>query len=88
MLRFSKITRLSDSYEKIVIALGTFDGIHIGHQSILRRAQELAGDINGLSMAFTFQEHPLSILFPGRAPKKFVIRPRKKKSLKLLAWIF
>ena len=84
MLRFSKITRLSDSYEKIVIALGTFDGIHIGHQSILRRAQELAGDINGLSMAFTFQEHPLSILFPGRAPKKIRDTASKEEIIEAL----
>ena len=60
MLRFSKIKHLADSYKGIVMALGTFDGVHIGHQSILQRARELAANINGVSMAFTFQEHPLS----------------------------
>jgi riboflavin biosynthesis protein ribF len=69
MLRFSKIKHLADSYKGIVMALGTFDGVHIGHQSILQRARELAANINGVSMAFTFQEHPLSVIFPDRAPK-------------------
>ena len=70
MQRFSKITHLTDSYRGIVIALGTFDGVHIGHQSILQRACELAAGINGVSLAFTFQEHPLSVIFPERAPKR------------------
>lgn len=70
MQRFSKITHLADSYRGVVIALGTFDGVHIGHQSILQRARELAAEIDGVSMAFTFQNHPLSVVFPERAPKR------------------
>ena len=55
--------------KKLVIALGTFDGVHKGHQSILKKARELAKSIGGKSMAFTFSEHPLSVLFPGQAPR-------------------
>lgn len=84
MLRFSKITHLADSYKKIVIALGTFDGIHIGHQSILQRARALASDIDGISMAFTFQEHPLSVLFPQCAPKRIRDTASKEEIIEAL----
>ena len=39
---FSKITDLTKVYPKIVAALGAFDGVHIGHQSIIRQTVQLA----------------------------------------------
>ena len=50
------------------VALGTFDGIHIGHQSIINKAIELAGSVGGTSVVFSFSNHPLSVLAPERAP--------------------
>ena len=41
------------------LAVGFFDGVHLGHQRILRRA----------AAALTFREHPLSVLAPERAPR-------------------
>lgn len=41
------------------LAVGFFDGVHIGHQAVLRRA----------SSALTFSRHPLSVLAPDRAPR-------------------
>ena len=56
------------SYEKPVVALGMFDGVHIGHASIIRRAVEIAAQINGTAMVLTFSNHPLSIIAPENAP--------------------
>ena len=65
---YTKLTDLTKSYRDIVVALGMFDGVHIGHQSIIRRAVELAREIKGTAMVFTFSNHPLSVVAPQALP--------------------
>jgi len=45
-----------------VVTIGTFDGLHLGHQAILRRVVELAGLHGGLSAVVTFDPHPRAVL--------------------------
>ena len=56
------------SYEKPVVALGMFDGVHIGHASIIRRTVEISAQIEGTAMVLTFSNHPLSIIAPENQP--------------------
>lgn len=51
-----------------VAVLGTFDGVHIGHQALIRRAIELAGEQDAACVVCTFDRHPLSVLRPECAP--------------------
>ena len=51
-----------------VAALGMFDGVHIGHQSLIRRAVALARELDAECVVCTFDRHPLSVLCPERAP--------------------
>ena len=53
---------------RAVVALGMFDGVHIGHQALIRRAAELAKRLDAQSVVCTFDRHPLSVLFPEKAP--------------------
>jgi len=46
------------------ITTGTFDGVHVGHQAILRRLKEAAREINGESIVVTFFPHPRLVLQP------------------------
>ena len=50
-------------------ALGTFDGIHKGHQSVIKEAVQEAKASNAVTIIITFERHPLSILNPERLPK-------------------
>ncbi|MEP9381044.1 bifunctional riboflavin kinase/FAD synthetase [Nocardioides sp. KR10-350] len=50
------------------VVIGNFDGVHLGHQHVLRRARELA-DEQGLTLvAVTFDPHPMAVLRPEHAP--------------------
>jgi riboflavin kinase/FMN adenylyltransferase len=65
---FSTITNLTKEYSNIVVALGTFDGVHLGHQNIIKQAIRLAKSIQGTSVVFTFSNHPLGVISPKKCP--------------------
>ncbi len=50
------------------IVLGSFDGVHVGHQALLTRAKSLAARDGLAAVAVTFRQHPLSVLRPAQAP--------------------
>ncbi len=47
-----------------VVAIGNFDGLHLGHRAILRKTVERAKEKNGTAMVLTFKPHPSQILSP------------------------
>jgi riboflavin kinase/FMN adenylyltransferase len=49
----------------VVIALGNFDGVHLGHQAVIRRVVEEALGHGMRSLAATFEPHPQAVLRPG-----------------------
>ncbi|MDN5214237.1 bifunctional riboflavin kinase/FAD synthetase [Fulvivirgaceae bacterium BMA12] len=49
-----------------VVTSGTFDGVHIGHQKILSRIKEIAGNANGETVLITFWPHPRIVLSSGK----------------------
>ena len=54
--------------EKTIYALGFFDGVHIGHQALLRECRRLADDAGCKAAAVTFSSHPDTLVF-GKTPK-------------------
>ena len=50
------------------LALGVFDGVHIGHQEVIRRAVEAASREGGLAGMLTFDPHPIRVIAPAKAP--------------------
>jgi riboflavin kinase/FMN adenylyltransferase len=63
------IKNYTEKLPRPVLTLGNFDGVHLGHQAIFRKLVERAKEINGTSMAFTFEPHPLKVLAPERSPR-------------------
>lgn len=54
--------------EKAVLALGMFDGVHIGHRVLLQRAKVLARRSHVPLVACTFTTHPLALIAPDKCP--------------------
>ena len=57
-----------------VVALGTFDGVHLGHRAILGTAVTHAREAGLQALACTFEQHPIEILQPARAPRSITTR--------------
>ena len=64
------------------IALGSFDGLHIGHLSLIYKVVEIAKKNNGRSMVFTFKNHPKTLIDKGNVPKLLMDNDRKIEILK------
>lgn len=60
-----------------VVTVGFFDGVHVGHQTVLRRAVAQAARLGVRSVAVTFDRHPREILTPGREPRLLTTVERK-----------
>jgi riboflavin kinase/FMN adenylyltransferase len=66
------------------IALGTFDGVHIGHQSVICRAIAWAKQHSGTSIVFTFSNHPLALIHPQRVPPQLLTQADKANYIEKL----
>jgi riboflavin kinase/FMN adenylyltransferase len=64
-----------------VLTTGTFDGVHLGHQTILHRLKELARREEGETVLFTFHPHPRMVLFPNDNDLKLLSTQREKIEL-------
>ena len=49
-----------------VLAVGNFDGVHLGHQAILKHVVRRAKEVGGTAIAMIFDPHPVKVLFPDR----------------------
>ena len=64
-----------------IVTIGSFDGVHKGHQKILRRLTELAQSANGETAVMTFWPHPRAVLSPGTDDLKLLSTIEEKIEL-------
>ena len=67
-----------------VAAIGMFDGVHRGHQAMVRLLTDYAVAHDMSSMVVTFDRHPLEVVKPERAPKLISTVPQKFIALRCL----
>ena len=64
-----------------VAALGTFDGVHRGHRSLIRQAGKLAAEYGVPLRVCTFDRHPLEVLRPDSPPELLSTMPEKAREM-------
>jgi riboflavin kinase/FMN adenylyltransferase len=65
----------------VVASIGNYDGVHVGHQSILERVVDHARALGLRSMLITFDPHPVAVLAPQRRLQRLQTRGQKLESL-------
>ena len=64
-----------------VVTTGTFDGVHIGHQKLIKSLRQIAGKIEGETVLVTFYPHPRMVLFPDDNELKLLNTQEEKIEL-------
>ncbi|MEK7409776.1 MAG: bifunctional riboflavin kinase/FAD synthetase [Actinomycetota bacterium] len=52
-----------------VVTIGAYDGVHLGHQAVIRQVRQKASELGCDSVVITFDKHPASVVRPESAPK-------------------
>ncbi|MBQ8958669.1 MAG: bifunctional riboflavin kinase/FAD synthetase [Bacteroidales bacterium] len=61
-----------------VVTIGTFDGVHLGHQAIFSKMKELAQSVEGQTVVVTFHPHPRQVLNIDSSNLRFLTTPEEK----------
>lgn len=77
-------TAIPDRFRNGVIAMGTFDGVHLGHQQLVASAGAMAEESGTNAIAFTFEPHPRALFQPD-APLFRLTDPASRRSLLAIA---
>ena len=80
----SSIDALSGVPGPVGLAIGTFDGVHLGHQAVIRRALSDAHSFGGTAVAVSFDPHPVRLLRPREAPRLLTSTPHKARLIRAL----
>lgn len=67
-----------------VATIGNFDGMHLGHQKLMRGLAVRAHEIGGTATVITFDPHPLQVLAPGNAPRPIQTLSQKLRIMERL----
>lgn len=74
----------TNTIKNAVVTTGSFDGVHIGHKTIINRINEIAKNIGGESVLITFYPHPRKVLYPETQGKDLMFINSQKEKIELL----
>ncbi len=66
------------AFRNAVVTIGTFDGVHLGHKSLLQRIAEIAKRVDGETVLLSFYPHPRMVLYPEDHRISLLTSPEEK----------
>jgi riboflavin kinase/FMN adenylyltransferase len=72
---------LGNGSRKVCLAIGVFDGVHLGHQQIIRQTVADARQHDAVALVVTFDRHPSAIVAPERLPPQIYSRSQKMRTI-------
>jgi len=75
---------LGNGSRKVCVAIGVFDGVHLGHQQIIRQTVADARGHDAISLVVTFDRHPSAIVAPDKTPPQIFSRSQKLRAIESL----
>lgn len=69
MQRWRGLEDIPEDWGRSVVTIGSYDGVHRGHQLIIRHAVEHARELGVPSVVVTFDPHPSEVVRPGSHPR-------------------
>lgn len=75
---------LGNGNRKVCLAIGVFDGVHLGHQQIIRQTVADARQHGGLAVVLTFDQHPNAVIAPDRIPPLIYSQAQKIRAVQSL----
>jgi len=69
---FRTFEELHGAGQLCAVALGVFDGVHVGHAAVIGEAVKMAENQGGKAVVVTFEPHPIAVMVPERAPKRIL----------------
>ena len=72
------------SLERAILTIGNFDGLHVGHQAIMKTIVERARDVGSQSVVYTFDPHPRRVIRPEGAPRMLTTLVQKLEMLEAM----
>ena len=75
---------LKPANRKVCLAIGFFDGVHLGHQQIIRQTIADAHQHDAIALALTFDRHPNTVVAPDRVPPLIYALPQKLRAIESL----
>jgi riboflavin kinase/FMN adenylyltransferase len=77
-------TDLKPAGKRVCLAIGFFDGVHLGHQQIIRQTISDARQHDAIALVITFDRHPNAIVAPDRVPPLIYSLPQKLRAIETL----